>query len=240
MSQRRSDRAAPAGPIAAARAGRPILPGGAHPGLLSGVFGTLVPAATLSEGGYVQLAGETGWWIPSGRIYLSPGDTDTPVQELANARAHFFLACRAVDPFGAISRATSDAYSLLVASATDPVGNVITAANDYRVLKPATVTDANGNRTGVAFDAFGLVTATAVMGKTTETKGDLLTGLRSISMSRQGSRSSPTRSPLPPRCSATRRRAPSMTWMRISVQAAPRSRRRPPSIRWRAKLTWPI
>ena len=130
----------------------------------------------MSEGGYVQLAGETGWWIPSGRIYLSPGDTDTPVQELANARAHFFLACRAVDPFGAISRATSDAYSLLVASATDPVGNVITAANDYRVLKPATVTDANGNRTGVAFDAFGLVTATAVMGKTTETKGDLLTG----------------------------------------------------------------
>jgi RHS repeat-associated protein len=146
------------------------------PGLLAGIFGTLVPPATLSEGGYVQLAGESGWWMPSGRTFLSPGDGDTPAQELANALQQFFLPRRAVDPFGAISRVAYDGYALLPVSVTDPVGNVTGASNDYRVLQPAMVTDANGNRGAAAFDALGLVTATAVMGKTSETLGDLLTG----------------------------------------------------------------
>ena len=146
------------------------------PGLLSAIFGTLVPAATLTEGGYVQLPGETGWWTPSGRVYYSPGDSDTPTQELANALGQFFLPRRAVDPFGAISRAGYDGYVLLPVTMTDPVGNITTASNDYRVLSPATVTDPNGNRVSVAYDALGQVTATAVMGKTTETAGDLLTG----------------------------------------------------------------
>jgi RHS repeat-associated protein len=151
------------------------------PGLLSGIFTTLVPATTLAEGGYVQLTGETGWWIPSGRIYLSPGDNDTPAQELANARAQFFLPRRALDPFGGITRVDYDSpaprnYALLPTVVTDPIGNVTSCANDYRVLAPTTVTDPNSNRGMVAFDALGLVTATAVMGKTTETVGDLLAG----------------------------------------------------------------
>jgi RHS repeat-associated protein len=145
-------------------------------GLLSGIFGALVSPATLTEGGYVQLVGETGWWIPSGRVCLSPGDGDTPAQELANARTQFFLPRRAVDPFGAISRVAYDNYSLLVTSTTDPVANVTAVANDYRVLGPTLITDPNGNRAAVAFDALGVVTATAVMGKTTEKLGDLLTG----------------------------------------------------------------
>ncbi len=146
------------------------------PGLLTAIYGALVTPAILGEGGYIQLAGETGWWMPSGRTYLSPGDSDTPTQELANALAQFFMPRRAVDPFGGVSRVAYDAYTLLVASVTDPVGNITAAANDYRVLKPAMITDPNGNRSAVAFDAFGLVTATAVMGKSSETLGDLLTG----------------------------------------------------------------
>ncbi|HEY6315369.1 MAG TPA: SpvB/TcaC N-terminal domain-containing protein [Streptosporangiaceae bacterium] len=146
------------------------------PGLLSAVFGTLVPTATLTEGGYVQLPGETGWWMPSGQVFYSPGDSDTPAQELANALAQFFTPRRAVDPFRAITRVAYDAYTLLPVTVTDPVGNTTTADNDYRVLLPATVTDPNGNRVGVSFDALGRVTATAVMGKTTEVAGDLLTG----------------------------------------------------------------
>jgi YD repeat-containing protein len=146
------------------------------PGQLVRIFGALVPTATLTEGGYVQLAGETGWWMPSSRTYLSPGDTDTPAQELANALTQFFLPRRAVDPLGGISRVTYDAYPLLAMTVTDPVGNLTTAANDYRVLAPAMITDPNGNRGAVAFDALGNVTATAVMGKTTQTLGDLLTG----------------------------------------------------------------
>ena len=38
------------------------------------------------------------------------------------------------------------------------------------------LTDPNGNRAETAFDALGLVAATAVMGKTTETQGDTLSG----------------------------------------------------------------
>ena len=49
--------------------------------------------------------------MPSGRVYFSPGDSDTPAQELANALSQFFLPRRAVDPFGAISRAGYDAYA---------------------------------------------------------------------------------------------------------------------------------
>ena len=146
------------------------------PGLLSAVFGALVTPAILAEGGYVQVAGQTGWWMPSGRLYLSPGDSDTPAQELAVASAHFFLPRRAVDPFGGIARVDYDGCDLLVAAATDAVGNVTAAANDYRVLAPATITDPNGNRASVAFDALGMVTGTAVMGKTSETLGDTLTG----------------------------------------------------------------
>jgi RHS repeat-associated protein len=149
------------------------------PGLLSAIFGALVPAATLTEGGYVQLAGETGWWKPSSRVFYSAGDTDTPATELAAAIAGFFAPRRAVDPFGAISRADWDGYSLLPATVTDPVRNATTAASDYRVLQPAMVTDPNGNRVKVAFDALGQVTATAVMGKATESLGDLLTGFTS-------------------------------------------------------------
>jgi RHS repeat-associated protein len=146
------------------------------PGLLSAIFGARVPTATLTEGGYVQLPGESGWWKPSGRVFYSAGDSDTPAVEHAAALAGFFAPRRVVDPFGAISRADFDAYSLLLVTVTDPVGNATAAANDYRVLQPTTVTDPNGNRVSVAFDVLGYVTATAVMGKTTESLGDLLTG----------------------------------------------------------------
>ena len=146
------------------------------PGLLTAIFGSLVTAATLTEGGYIQLPGETGWWLPSGQVFYSPGDTDTPAQELAAAQAGFFLPRRAADPFGAVTRAGYDGNVLLPVSMTDPVGNTTAAVCDYRVLQPATVTDPNGNRVSAAFDALGQVTAVAVMGKTDGTAGDLLTG----------------------------------------------------------------
>ena len=136
----------------------------------------LLPTATLTEGGYVQLPGAPEWWIPSGRIYYSPGDTDTPAQELAAAQAHFFLPRRAIDPFGGITQVDYDAYDLLAVAATDPVLNITRARNDYRVLQPMLVTDPNGNRGAVRFDALGLVVGTAVMGKTTETLGDSFAG----------------------------------------------------------------
>jgi RHS repeat-associated protein len=146
------------------------------PGLLSNIFGALVPNSTLTEGAYVQLPPDPNWWIPSGCVFYSAGDTDTPAQELAAAEANFFLPRRAVDPFGAISRVSYDSYDLLPASFTDAVGNLTSAVNDYRVLQPMQVTDPNGNQAQVAFDVLGMVVGSAVMGKVTEHLGDSLTG----------------------------------------------------------------
>ncbi len=136
------------------------------PGLVSGIFGALAPDAALTEGGYLQLPGETGWWMPSGRVYYSPSDNDTPAQELASALAGFFLPRRAVDPFGAIARVTYDSHDLLATVTKDPVGNSTLALNDYRVLQPVQMTDPNGNLAQVAFDILGLVVGTAVLDQT--------------------------------------------------------------------------
>jgi RHS repeat-associated protein len=140
------------------------------------------PAA--DRGGYVDLDGNNHWWIPSGRVFLSPTSGDSAVDELAHARQHFFLPHRARDPFhtGAVSTEstlTYDRYDLLLLETRDALGNRVTVGerlpngdlspairgNDYRVLQPRLVTDANGNRAEVACDLLGMVIGTAVMGK---------------------------------------------------------------------------
>ncbi len=146
------------------------------PELVTRIFDNLVPDATLIEGGYVQLAGTSGWWMPAGRIFYSTGETDAPAVELAEAQSHFFLPRRSRNAFGALTHVAYDQYDLLPATLTDPVGNTTTAENDYRILQPFRVTDANGNRTEASFDALGLVAGTAVMGKMSETFGDSLAG----------------------------------------------------------------
>jgi len=169
------------------------------PGLLAQVFqrnGQALlpnPVAVLGGqgadlGGYVDLDGDGRWWIPSGRTFYSPNSGDTPAQELAAARAHFFLPRRFRDPFGHDTRVTYDAYDLLLLETEDALGNRVTVGernasgniirrtNDYRVLQPRLVSDPNRNRSAVAFDALGMVVGTAVMGKPEETLGDSLTG----------------------------------------------------------------
>ncbi|MDP2619118.1 MAG: toxin TcdB middle/C-terminal domain-containing protein [Hyphomicrobiales bacterium] len=164
------------------------LPGESHklaftPGLLAGVYGGRATDAMLeTEGRYVHSEGDANWWIPSGRIFFSPGSADTSAQELAYARQHFFLPHRTRDPFhtNAVSTesfVTYDAYDLLMVKTRDALGNVVTVATkddttgnteiriDYRVLQPYWVTDPNGNRTRVTFDTLGMVAGTAVMGK---------------------------------------------------------------------------
>jgi RHS repeat-associated protein len=167
------------------------LPGSSYklaltPGLISQVYqrgATALlptPASVLGSvagdgGGYVDLDGDGHWWIPSGRIYYLPGAPSAP-QEKNQALQHFFLPRRFEDPFGNTTSADYDHYDLLVVRTTDAVTNVVATVNDYRVLAPALMTDPNGNRAAVSFDILGLVVATAVMGKTTEKLGDLLTG----------------------------------------------------------------
>ena len=145
------------------------------PGLLTQVYGARVTDTMLAnEGRYVHSEGDANWWIPSGRVFFSPNVADTPAQELAFARQHFFTPHRSRDPFENSSFVSYDPYNVLLKQTTDPLGNTATAEHDYRLLQPFRMTDPNGNRAEIAFDTLGLVAGTAVMGKTTETKGDSL------------------------------------------------------------------
>lgn len=133
------------------------------------------------QGGYVAWDG--AWWIPSGKVFFDSGaDTSNPALtaaiERSTARQHFFVPREVADAFGQTTAVEYDAYDLLVTRTTDPVGNSVSAANDYRVLQPREVTDPNRNRSASAFDALGMVVATAVMGKQGQPLGDVLEGFR--------------------------------------------------------------
>ena len=166
------------------------------PGLVTAIYGTRVTNLMLdAEGRYVHSEGDANWWMPSGRVFFSPGSADTPAQELAFARQHFFLPHRFRDPFhtNAVSTESFVAYDghvLLMLETRDPLGNRVTVGerdaagnltmpgNDYRVLQPRLVMDPNRNRNEVAFDALGMVVGAAVMGKPlpAPVEGDSLSG----------------------------------------------------------------
>ncbi|KAJ4032988.1 hypothetical protein NW756_014037 [Fusarium oxysporum] len=142
---------------------------------------------------YTRRDGDEGWWLPSGRLYYSPGGVDMATDELAFARAHFYHPHRFRDPFHKDSAGTEkvvyyDRYCLLPVELRDALLNRITvgsrgpgpsapvepAGNDYRVLKPVLVADFNRNQTAIRYDALGLLAGTALMGKPEESLGDNL------------------------------------------------------------------
>ncbi|CAG6396335.1 RHS repeat-associated protein [Actinacidiphila cocklensis] len=150
----------------------------------------------VADGRFPATDPEGLWWVPSGQVFLSPGPDDEAAEELRYARGHFFLPSRTRDPFHSSETSTQgfiryDRHDLLVVETADALGNRVTVGerlpngdidltkpgHDYRVLQPSQVTDANGNRTWAAFDALGLVVATAVGGKPAENLGDSLAGL---------------------------------------------------------------
>jgi RHS repeat-associated protein len=128
------------------------------------------------EGGYADLDGDGNWWVPSGRIFYSPGEGDSAAHELAYVLRHFFLPRRYRDVFGNVTKVAYDGHDLAPIETTDPVGNITRAELDFRVLSPRLLTDPNGNRSQVVFDARGLVAGAAVMGKVGENLGDSLDG----------------------------------------------------------------
>ena len=119
-----------------------------------------VTPAILTEGGYVQIPGDSGWWIPSSRQIHDP--------------ARFYLPTSFVNPWGTATTVEYDAYSLLTTRTEDALGNQVTIENDYSTLSPVLITDPNGNRTATRLDELGMVVATAVMGKVGSTDGDTL------------------------------------------------------------------
>jgi RHS repeat-associated protein len=160
------------------------------PDLLAKVYSTKVTDSVLDEGGYVHSEGDKQWWIPSGKVFFDinadiASPANTAPQELAEARAHFFLPRKFGDPFNQSTTVNYDVHDLLTVETRDPLGNLVTVRtkddngsiairNDYRVLQPYWVTDPNRNRARVVFDALGMVVATAVMGKATGTPGEKL------------------------------------------------------------------
>lgn len=138
--------------------------------LPTAVRAVLLGGQAGDQGGYVDLDGNGHWWIPSGRVWYHPDQVPANV-ELAEARAHFFQPRRYTDPFGYGSTVTYE-YDLLMKVTQDALGNTVQAINDYRVLQAAILSDPNGNQTCAAFDALGLVVATAVSGKNGE--GDII------------------------------------------------------------------
>ncbi len=145
------------------------------------------------KGGYVDLDQDQHWWIPSGRVFFSPGSNDNAAVELAYARQYFFMPHRYRDPFHTNvapteSLITYDNHKLLLQETRDALGNLVTAGerkpdgsldkqgNNYRVLQPEIMMNPNRNCSHVAFDALGMVVGTAVMGKPEENLGDSLAG----------------------------------------------------------------
>jgi RHS repeat-associated protein len=129
------------------------------------------------------------WWVAAGHLYYSPTTGDSPQTELDQAQSHFFVPRRYEDALGNVTQTYYDSYDLLLRETVDPLQNRITIGtrnadgnttngNDYRVLQPALITNPNGNQAQVAFDGYGLVVGSAVMGKATESLGDSLQGFQ--------------------------------------------------------------
>lgn len=179
-----------------------IAPGKSTAVELSGILeneGRYVSGSSLKAAGLFPATDDDGcWWIPSGHVLYSPNTADTPAQELAYARQHFFLSHRYRNPFhtDAVSTesfVTYDRYDLLVQETRDALGNrttvgerdpddptrpLVRGGQDYCVLQPALVMDPNRNRSAVVFDTLGLIVGTAVMGKPEDSPrlGDVLDG----------------------------------------------------------------
>jgi RHS repeat-associated protein len=132
------------------------------------------PSGVLKEGGYIDIDHDEHWWIPSGRLFYSADPDASAASELFYARRHFFTPRRFQDPFGNTTLVTPDVQDLILVQSRDAAGNTTTSLTDYRVLAPKQVTDANRNRVEVAFDALGMVTGTAIMGKEGDGEGDSL------------------------------------------------------------------
>ena len=136
------------------------------PGLLSGLLGSKLTSTVRDSltgpGALVDLDGDGNLWAPSGQLIYSP---DPDAQDPGYARSHFYQPQGALDPWRNLCTVTYDDHSLMVIGTRDAIGNTAVAHNNYRLLRPWLTTDANLNRNGVRYDALGMVSATATMGK---------------------------------------------------------------------------
>lgn len=166
------------------------LPGQAYqlaltPDMLPHLYGGKVEESLLRNAGhYVRSEGDNNFWIASGRVLSYPDLSSDPLAksvgkataaDLAFAKSNFYLPVAYEDNFGHLTKVFYDPNRLFVERAIDAADNeTVVEAFHYRTLAPWLLRDPNGNRSGVRFDALGLVHRTFVMGKAAEQRGDFL------------------------------------------------------------------
>ncbi len=99
-----------------------------------------------------------GWWVTDGFAQYDPDN--------------FYTTTEVMDTWGNKTVVTFDGLGLLPIKVVDPLDNEITAIYDYRILQPLEITDPNGHKQQVAYDGFGRLIRTAIVGKNGE--GDQL------------------------------------------------------------------
>ena len=133
--------------------------------------GTLVATAYGAKLTSSELVTACGYALVGGDYWTRSGVTTYDA-------ANFYQPTTFTDPFGNVASVVYDAERLFITeehTSNDPLfDNVTTVTMDYRVLLPSMLTDPNGNRNAVAFDPFGMVAATAVMGRSGANEGDTL------------------------------------------------------------------
>jgi len=130
------------------------------PGIVADIFGDKVSDdLLLNEGNYFHF-NDGNYWVGSGTVTLNPNN--------------FYQAETVTDPLGFSSQVSYDSkYRLFVEQTTDAIGNTGKVLGfNYRTLSPYLMQDLNDNRSGVRTNELGMVTATFVMGKEAEQKGD--------------------------------------------------------------------
>jgi RHS repeat-associated protein len=155
------------------------------PSLIKDIFGTKTDNPFLrNKANYIELDGDSNYWIKSGKTYFHPDLTANPFAnsitpatpaDVNFAKSNFYLPVVFEDNFGYLSKIFYDNHKLFIQRAIDAVKNEsVVEAFNYRTLAPYLMRDANDNRVGVRFDEIGLVVFTFVMGKDGECRGDLM------------------------------------------------------------------
>jgi RHS repeat-associated protein len=142
------------------------------PSLVQHIYGEKFDEDTWrNKARYVRFEGDNNYWITSGRFYFHPDPSGNP--DVNFAKGNFYQPVAFEDNFGHLSRVFYDDQKLFLNRAIDAKDNETSVeAFNYRVLAPYLLRNANDNRSGIRFDALGLVTHTFLMGKQNESKGD--------------------------------------------------------------------
>ncbi|AOM79321.1 SpvB/TcaC N-terminal domain-containing protein [Pedobacter steynii] len=122
-----------------------------------------VDGAMMSNCGYVERAGS--WWIRSGTVQFFDRNLGESPETAAQ---QFYQPISFKDPFNQVTKVSYPANKtfLFTEKTIDEMGNESSITEfDYRVLSARTIKDVNDNISQASFDALGMVSGMALLGK---------------------------------------------------------------------------